>query len=204
MTFVNTYTPTYDEAGEVILADLEISKTVTGEFGDMLRNFDFTIAFTAPAVPTGATLPTTIMGQIVGADGENRGTAIDLIANPTWAMANGEKMVIAGVPVGTTFQVTEAATPEYQPSAAVTAGSVTNDSYTAETGAQLATGGYFMTNHGAGNSVGFTNDHQTTAITGLVIASMPVVIALALAALAMAMLMASRNRRRIETMSLYF
>ena len=203
MLFENMFIPTdigtIDDPEDSALV---ISKTVTGEFANMLLPFSFSLILTAPALPVGTTLEGPIWATIVDTRGTTDvivGDPIDILENPNFTLPHGHELRVATLPVGAGFTVTETGTPEYIPSAIVIAGSATGN-YTREIGQGLTTDSYRISMEEAGNSAAFTNAHQSIDIMGLAITSMPFIVALVLATALLAMMVATRSRKRIETL----
>ncbi len=116
MKFTNTYTkvadstptgrtddPTTDETEDV--ASYVVTKTVTGTYGDKTKQFKFTM--TVDTSKTNVENPT-ITYYKLGAD-KTTVTEVTPAADGTvsFTLADGEKLVVEGAPVGTLYNVTE-------------------------------------------------------------------------------------------------
>lgn len=87
---------------------LTVSKTVTGNFGDLDKDWNFTVVFTAPtgdtvvgnitATAVGATAPATIAGG--WKDGETK--------TSTFVLKHGQSVKFSNIPKGVTYTVLEA------------------------------------------------------------------------------------------------
>jgi hypothetical protein len=211
INFFNTYmrqTGTQDNPA------LEVSKEVSGDLANLDTLFNFTLSLAghtlAPITNTPpATLPTThFTARIVNA----QGTVVDRVititpgANNTYTLTfqlrHGESLQIPTLPAGTSFTTTEAAHPEFSPSATITLGGIQLEAdYEENVNTALTTGSHIMRDTGS-NSADFTNDHFSAPHTGLVVTtSIPLAVIVGISLLALASL-ALRSRRRIEQMPL--
>jgi len=131
-------------------------------------------------------------------------------ATVTFQLKHGEQLLIPHLPAGTTWAAVEAAHSDFAPRAEVTVGggaTVTGGSSALVPGplatdfqavnTELTTGNRVLTDTGA-NTGDFVNRYNWSPLTGLVISSMPILVALIGATLILAMMVASRSRQRIE------
>ena len=143
------------------------------------------------------------------------GAGASSTATVTFQMRDGERLHIPALAAGTTWVTTEAAHSRFMPRVDVTVGGGTpialpgiyhatdNPTGTAtgflNVNTAMPTGNRILTDTGA-NAGDFVNRYDYSPITGLVIGSMPVLVALIVATLVLAMMVASRSRQRIEQM----
>lgn len=175
--------PEYNKTGS-----LKVSKEIAmanREAVDAEKQFEFTATF---AFPTG-TDANTLGG--VKADGK----AITLTGNTyTFKLKHNEGVKFTGLPVGTTISVTEAATPNYKGSAAVTingidAGTVTAAKYNAELKVSDKKLGQKK------NAVDVTNEYNNVPTTGIIMNTLPYVLMIALCGAALMAFVAFKRRR---------
>ena len=173
---------------------LFISKTTVGEFADLSTSFNFTLNLTGHAL---APITFPVSAYII-TEGVAVPTPVSITASPfNFTLTNGQRLSIPTLPVGTTFSVTEQAHAEFNKGVVVYVGGAEVFDGSADAGNSLSTGNRIIAQVGA-NSAAFTNTHNHTPPTGLVITTAPW-IALALsAALLLAVLTSSKNRKRIE------
>jgi hypothetical protein len=209
INFFNTY---MRQTGTEDNPALEVSKEVTGDMADLNTLFNFTLSLAghtlAPITNTPpATLPTThFTARIVNAQGTvvDRAITITPGANNTYTLTfqlrDGERLEIPTLPAGTTFTTTEAAHPEFSPSATITLGGTQLEAdYEENVNTALTTGSHIMRDTGR-NAADFTNDHFSSPHTGLVITNSTPLAIIAGLALLIVVSLALRNRRRIEQM----
>lgn len=178
--------PEYAKSGS-----LKVSKEIVmanREAVDAEKQFDFTATFTFPKGTDASTLGG------VKADG----TAITLTGtkNDTYEfkMNHGKSVKFTGLPVGTKISVTEAATPNYKGSAAVTingvnAGTATADQYNAVLTVSDKTLGQKT------NAVDVTNEYNNVPTTGIIMNTLPYVLMVALCGVALVAFVASKRRK---------
>ena len=161
-TFTNTYS-----AGK-----LSISKTVTGNLGDKLKEFEFTVTFTKPegktvksniSYKTRATEqdPTTISQS----DWNSDGTLVKKIY-----LKNGETIEFTNIPYGVSYTVSETADANYTTK-------INNVDKTATDG-KISTDGKI---EAAETTVAFENRRDGNVDTGVYMDSLPYILALAVA-----------------------
>ena len=228
--FIRTITPpngpTVDNAALVVSKTIDAQDF---DQANLTTLFDFTLNLTAyaPLLPDTA-LPNTLGAVIVGPDGATpvanfadrinytvattTGTGATSTATVTFQLRHGESLLIPTLAAGTTWAATEAAHADFMPRAEVTVGGVTPPVFIPGPAAgtfqsvntALPTGDRILTDvgttAGGANGADFVNRYAFSAITGLVIGSMPVLVALIAATLVLAMMVASRSRSRIEQM----
>ena len=175
--------PEYAKSGS-----LKVSKEIVmanREAVDAEKQFEFTATF---AFPTGTDANT--LGGVKANE-----TGITLTGNTyTFKLKHNEGMKFTGLPVGTTISVTEAATPNYKGSAAVTingvnAGTATADQYNAVLTVSNKTLGQNK------NAVDVTNEYNNVPTTGIIMNTLPYVLMVALCGVALVAFVASKRRK---------
>ncbi len=155
-TFENTYS-----AGA-----LKVSKTVTGNLGDKDKYFEFKVKLTGE---DGKTYAETFAVS-GGSNTDNPGT-IQLDAETTFYLKDGETIKIANLPYGVTYTVTETAADGYTTSANGATGTINAAEQTAE----------------------FTNDKSGEIDTGVTTENLPYVLLIGFVVLAGAALLLRRK-----------
>ena len=203
---------------------LAISKEVAGTYADQTLKFNFGASLTIPALAL-----SNFSGPVVATVTDANGAAVEPERTVTFAagsetpsvlsaeftLAHGEELRFPTLPAGTTYSVTEAATQNYAATAVVIIGgaevpalAVGNSSAVSVNTALTATGHVSNARPGAAeapfNLAAFTNTNHTPEIMGLVIGSMPFVVALFGATVLLAMMVASRSRQRIEQLPIAY
>ena len=201
---------------------LAFSKTVIGENANMILQFAFDATLTIPAIALAP--PQNFVGPVTATVTNAAGVPIadrapvaftqgatPGIWTAEFTLAHGEQLRFVGLPAGTTYSVTERATQEYAPTAVVTiggtAGGVQGDAGSGNQNTALTVTG-FVSQATAGtapfNLAAFTNHHHVPPLMGLVIGSMPFMVALLGATVLLAMMVASRSRQRIEQLPIAY
>ena len=172
---------------------LVMSKSVTGEFADRSTLFDFDVTLTGIAL-----MPEEeFSGRIYGPGGLV-GNFISFPANePVHVqLRHDQRLVFDTLVVGTRFEVTERAIPNFIASVnLVVNGSSVTIPPNANDNTALSTGSRIIGENA--NSAAFTNTHLFAPPTGLVMANLPLAIPVIVSVLLFA-LFASRKRRTIE------
>ena len=177
--FMNRYTE--------LAGDLAISKTVTGESGDLTLAFPYTITFTASPAETA---PYTV--NYTNTDGTYGSFVLDAtkttsatVAGKTYTMTfnltNGQNIVFTGAKAGTTYKVTEllsnnATFEEYTPSVLVKdniASTATGTTTSKTKGADLDASGTLGSQI---NSADYTNNRTPITITGIFTDNLPYIL----------------------------
>ena len=178
--------PEYAKSGS-----LKVSKEIVmanREAVDEEKDFNFTATF---AFPTGTDVNT--LGGV-----KANGTVIALTGtkNDTYefTLKHNKNVKFTGLPVGTIISVTEAATPNYKGSAAVTingvnAGTATADQYNAVLTVSNKTLGQNK------NAVDVTNEYNNVPTTGIIMNTLPYVLMVALCGVALVAFVASKRRK---------
>lgn len=178
--------PDYNKAGS-----LKVSKEIVmanREAVDATKEFDFTATFTFPKGTDASTLGgVKADGTIIALTGTKNDTY-------EFKMNHGKSVKFTGLPVGTKISVTEAATPNYKGSAAVTingvnAGTATADQYNAVLTVSDKTLGQKT------NAVDVTNEYNNVPTTGIIMNTLPYVLMVALCGVALVAFVASKRRK---------
>ena len=218
--FVNDYT-------NIIVQDLAdpalaISKSVVGIYANQELQFDFSASLTIPALalpnftgPITATVTNTAglavePGRSVTFEADSEAPGV---FSAKFTLAHGEQLRFPTLPAGTSYSVTEAATANYAPTAVVTIGgaegAVLGDAAPSNVETELEAAGIVSNARPADaqspfNLAAFTNTNHTPEIMGLVIGSMPFIVALFGATVLLAMMVATRSRKRIEQLPIAY
>lgn len=181
-TFMNRYNP---------LRDLTISKTVSGEYGDKTKDFDYTLTLWNTDSKTGDTF--------TGYIGGDYARTVDFVfpeksfnAQNTFKLKHGESIVFNGengstlLPVGTQYYLTETGTPDYTASATTVSktnsGEDVSQTTNAEKGMNLDVDYNVVKNpsvvvgNGFGNSTAIINTKSNVTPTGFLIDNMPYIL----------------------------
>ena len=208
------------------LADpaLAISKEVAGTYADQTLQFNFEASLTIPALAL-SNFSGPVVATVTNADGTavEPGRTVTFEAGPEtpavlsaeFTLAHGEQLRFPTLPAGTTYSVTEAATQNYAATAVIIIGGVEvpalavgNSNAVSVNTALTAVGHVSNARPSAAeapfNLAAFTNTNHTPEIMGLVIGSMPFVVALFGATVLLAMMVASRSRQRIEQLPIAY
>ena len=221
--FTNHYA--YRMVTELVNPALAISKTVQGPLANQERQFVFNLTFT---IPTSAVLANIwdINDPIVATVTDTAGVPIPgrtpatitftTGMNPTaeFTLSHDEQLRFTTLPAGTTYTITETGVPNYVAESSVRSGG----GAFVVTGSQSETGPVGENHTATGlvsnaaptgaptplNLAAFLNTNHTPEIMGLVVGSMPFVIALFGATVILAMMVASRSRQRIEQLPIAY
>ena len=177
--FTNTYTP------EVAL---EINKKITGNAADMTKVFSFTLSnLQIPAVTDLVKAPgdqqyhftatTDADPAISPANGTTVITGIDF----SFKLGHDDKLTIADLPVGTTYQITETGETNYTATYMVTEGGTALTAQTGTVAADAVSNGTIKSTAAARdteNIDAYTNDYTVTTPTGIILDHMPAFLAI--------------------------
>ncbi|MCL2379292.1 MAG: hypothetical protein FWC81_00685 [Coriobacteriia bacterium] len=194
LTFSNTYTPA--------AAELRVSKQVTGQYGNLVRNFSFSITVSAPAAITGT--PPTYTAVVYN-------TATNTPVSParsytftsgvaqTVLLRHGQDLRFTELHPGGTFTVTETGVANYTPTAVVTANAipVTGSPFTAGVGQNLTVPAQTISQDP--NVAAFTNANQLLPVTGLVSGDSNALLVFAAVIGLVLLLSASASKRKRNT-----
>lgn len=148
---------------------LNISKTVTGNLGDKTKYFEFKVTLTGE---TGKTYGATY--AVSGGSNSANPSSIVIGTETTFLLKHGETISIANLPYGVSYTVTETAADGY------------TTTKTGDTGSIAA----------AEQTAAFTNTRGATIDTGVMLDSMPYVLALVIVAGGAAVMFV--RKRRVE------
>jgi len=182
--------------------DLEISKTISGDFANLAIPFSFTLTLTeGPLAP----VPATLTGQLYNHDNLPIPAPDGIIelseGTNTFTLRHGERLFIQGLPAGTIFTVAKSASPQFQPQAVTTVPGVGAYTVTINQGDALTTASHAIVSANAPTTVVITNFYNWVPPTGLAIAGISTLPFILVIFLLMATI-ASRKRRAIETLPL--
>lgn len=178
--------PEYAKSGS-----LKVSKKIAmanREEPDVTKDFNFTATFTFPKGTDASTLG--------GVKADENGITLTGAKSDTYefSLKHNKSVKFTGLPVGTEISVTEAATPNYKGSAAVTingedAGTATADQYNAV----LTVSGKTLGQNK--NAVDVTNEYNNVPTTGIIMNTLPYVLMVALCGAALVAFVASKRRK---------
>lgn len=172
-----------------VSSQLTVSKSVGGEHADKNKKFEYSVTFTEDEANAGLNLTSTAVLKKNGTE-VAAGTQLDYGTQYTFSLSDGETVLFT-VPAGTDYELTEAASESYTPSAnVVTDGKAETKS--AGTGAALTVQSYIGENE---NKAEFTNTYEDNPLTGLAGGRGPLFILLPVGAGAVVLLALDRKRR---------
>lgn len=187
--FINKYTAqaggTIDEHGTVGLA---ISKTVTGDYGDKTKDFNFTVDL--EKAPTSADNAEGFIAKIYNKDTKQFENIANLRYGATnITLAHNEELRIYDLPAGTNYEITEDEYTDYTPSISVTQ----NGEKLPEIPNSATDEKYVGVNE---NKVEYTNTFTTTSVnpTGIIINNLPFVLMVVVAGSGLALYVVSKRR----------
>jgi len=200
--FINTYEKD---------TELTISKTVTGEYGDRTRKFNFPMTIKAASTVDTTTLQPYI-GTVYDATNNPTGVTVSVTANnptPTVIqLAHGESIKF-DLPAGTVYTLTEDGTLGYKaqlslvendvPVASQTTTNVGDTLIAKGNGDPDETGLTPMILAGEGtNTATFTNAYTAPSVTGIIINNLPYIILIAVALIGFVLFLMGKRRRAIR------
>jgi|GEM_PF-2161098 len=187
--FINKYTAqaggTTDEYGTVGLA---ISKTVTGDYGDKTKDFNFTVDL--EKAPTSADNTEGFIAKIYNKDTEQFENIANLHYGTTnITLAHNEELRIYDLPAGTNYEITEEEYRDYTPSILVTQ----NGEELPEIPNAATDQKYVGVDE---NKVEYTNTFITSSVspTGIIINNLPFVLMVVVAGSGLALYVVSKRR----------
>lgn len=187
--FVNTYTKD---------ANLVIEKKVTGDLGDLTKQFDFRLTLNKSAT----TVNDTFTGKITRKDGETESLQFTSGQEKTFKLAHGDKLEFTNLPVGTTYEVIEVgASDGYTPDVTVVEnGKKTVQNHKVDESRDVSTKA-----NGTDNLVGekenkveFTNTYNDVPITGVIMNNLPFILLIGVAVLGFASLAVLKKRKAVR------
>ncbi len=222
MAFVSNYSKTTageDPTALDILNKLFLTKGVTGEYADKSKFFTFTVKVTAPASAPVVTYKAYVINDedhtVVTSSANYSGSInSDLTYGEYIEFTSGnsntinlkhkQKLIFIDLPVGTFYEMQEAAIPDYKGKVELYQGSTTPSSFQA-TDANIAvstnsanSGNEAKVGEDPDNGARFTNEHTATITpTGIIIDNLPFILLLAVAvgALILGIVVKTRKRR---------
>lgn len=199
-----TFTNVYKERGSSEEPDpdpdpmpsLEISKTVTGQYGDKTtKEFSFTLNLQRAAT---ADADETYTAQVMNASGSEEGDPITVTPGTPveFKLKHGYKLIFAELPAGTRYTLTETGEENYTASASIIENGATPVNLNGTIGEDLATGDRLV--GGEANSAAYTNNNDGSTITGILTDSLPFILMIAAAAGILALLTVLKRRLSIR------
>ena len=195
--------------------NLDITKQVTGQFADLDTAFIFDLTLTSGSF---ANIPTSITAYVYAYNDATppvfgrtaRTVTITNGSALSFTLYHTERLLIPDLPAGTTFNVTERATPGFAPSARVYLNAATPPpaptaawSGSANAGYELSTGNHVLTAGTGRNAADFTNNFELPPPeTGLFISNNIPLLIVALLATALTAYITLKNRKKIEELPL--
>ena len=160
--FTNTYTTP---------STLEVTKMIPedSEFANLGTLFEFSLTLTAHPL---ASIEYPISAHILDDRGNKvsgeRGEFSIVAATTSFQLAHGERLVVVGLPAGTTCSATEARSDDFAPSLEVFSGGVLVHADGRLVGEELSSGRHFVSDSGR-NAVDFVNAHSFSVPAGLAV-----------------------------------
>ena len=183
----------------------EVTKEVTGTQATLLSPFYFVLTLTEPTI--GARIPTAgivapVVDRITGvAVDPARSVTVFSGVNEPFRLYHNEALAIPNLPIGTTAVVTEQIAADYIAAYVSISGGIQVGYDENEEPGQILTATAVLVQQEGRNATDFTNDHQWTPPTGLVLSN-PVWMLSILAVLGLVLVIAVRKRKTIEELPL--
>lgn len=216
LVFTNIYTKNGGGTDPTNPAEqaLAISKTVTGDFGDKNKSFEYSVLATQPTVVTGTAKykAYVLEGGAVVTSSENTAATLETDdfgnkyfeitadVTSTVKLKHGQTLVFTDIYVGARYEALEQGNNGYTPSVLVTENGATPVANSAAEGAPLSTNDLNNVKRLIGenkNAADFTNEYTATITpTGVIIDNLPFVMILLLAAGAFAAFILVKARKR--------
>lgn len=172
---------------------MTIAKNVTGDIGDKVTPFEFTVSASNPTIAPEA--DQTVKARIYNADG-TYGNDITIGTDTKVELAHGQKLVFLNLYAGATvsFKETDAtAIEKYEVSAAVKNGDAAEQSYEKETVTNTGISVTPVSEKKASATV--TNNLESTSPTGVIINNLPFIMMIVVAAAGFAAYIVAKRRR---------
>ena len=172
---------------------MTIAKNVTGDIGDMVTPFEFTVSASNPAIAPEA--DQTVKARIYNADG-TYGDDISIGANTKVELAHGQKLVFLNLYAGATVsfkETDEIAIEKYSVSATTKNGDAAEQSYEKETVTNTGISVTPVSEKKASATV--TNHLESTSPTGVIINNLPFIMMIVVAAAGFVAYIAAKRRR---------
>ena len=172
---------------------MTIAKNVTGDIGDMVTPFEFTVSASNPAIAP--TTDQTVKARIYNANG-TYGDDIIIGTNTKVELAHGQKLVFLNLYAGATVsfkETDEIAIEKYTVSAKVKNGDAAEQSYEKETVTNTGISVTPVSEKKASATV--TNTLESTSPTGVIINNLPFIMMIVVAAAGFVAYIAAKRRR---------
>jgi len=172
---------------------MTIAKNVTGDIGDMVTPFEFTVSASNPAIAP--TTDQTVKARIYNANG-TYGDDIIIGTNTKVELAHGQKLVFLNLYAGATVsfkETDEIAIEKYTVSAKVKNGDAAEQSYEKETVTSTGISVTPVSEKKASATV--TNNLESTSPTGVIINNLPFIMMIVVAAAGFVAYIAAKRRR---------
>lgn len=192
---------------------LEITKEVSGDFASRDQYFNFNMTLNIPSlvrvvppyyrayvVENGAVIDpvNNAASELIGSDAGGDYIMVSTSIETAFHLKHGQRLVFVNTPVGTRYEVTEAATPNYIPSFIITVNNVAGSRVTGTRNTALSTTANAEPRlvGELANRAAFTNTRDLVTPTGLNLNDLPFIglIAFALGALIIFIVVKSRKR----------
>jgi len=214
MTFTNTYVKILDKdpGGKTDVKNLSVKKAVTGDFANKDEYFNFKLTVTLPDIVTDATFQSVYKAYVLDAantdvtaeaNGAKPGEAfIDLTPGTAldFKLKHDQRLVVVGLPVGSTYDVEETNPTNYTPSAIITSGGTAGPNVPGTLSTNLKVENKIVADTAAttdgANRAAYTNDRDNVTPTGLNLNDIPFIGLIALALSAAAFFIVIKLRRR--------
>ena len=214
MRFTNTYIETPATVNPATDDMLSISKTVAGTYGDQTKYFPFSVTLNKAALVSGTpaykvyvmnasnAVVTSTDNYATLQPADTYGVYINVTAGTpiTINLKHGQWLSFVGLPIGTTYSVTEAAAADYTPSVSVVVngGTPTVTNGTVNTALSVGTPTAVIIGANA-NSAAYTNTYKTVTPTGIDLNNLPFIMMLVIAAGAFVAFAAVKSRKRAHS-----
>jgi hypothetical protein len=220
MTFTNTYVKILDDGpgGKTDVKNLSVKKAVSGDFANENEYFNFKLTVTLPAITTAATFPSVYKAYVLNAsdadvtsaaNGTLSGTApnqyIEVIPGTqlSFSLKHGQRLVIVGLPVGSTYDVEETTPTGYKASVVITSGGVAQASYPASpaVSATVKVTDKIVADvlSGAGaNSAAYSNLRESVTPAGIAVDNLPYIVLIGVVLAALAVFGVVKLRKRAQ------
>jgi len=211
MVFTNSYVYTPTDVDPTANDMLSISKTVTGTYGDKTKYFPFTVTLNkAELVPDTPVYKVYVMegNSVAAATSANYAGTISTDTHGNYIgvtvgipitinLKHGQWLSFVGLPVGTTYSVTEAAADGYTPSVSVVENGAAAVATSGSLNTALSVGSPTPVIIGANkNSAAFTNDYRDITPMGIALDNLPFILMIVLAVSALATYIIVKSRKR--------
>lgn len=182
----------------VSTSDLIINKTVEGAYGDLTKDFTFTLTFTKSPV-TNVT-DTKVIGTYVNKDQMTTNIEFNYGEAKTFTLKHGELLSFQTLPVGTRYVLSENGETGYTPSVAVVEGTTqfTKNAKQNESLSATQDGKKDNVIHTGTNTVHYTNTYKEITPTGIFMNNLPFMAMFAIGAGALVLLALTKRKHASE------